>query len=168
MWTKKQKCEYARNWKRNNPEKIKKTRDKYRKRNREKINAQKRAWDAEHRDRINEARRKRESTPEAKAKRAEYRRNHKHKPSQEMRKRWTVRARLHWRKLKARAVELLGGACTVCGIEDSPAIYDFHHRDPGNKDFSISQGKTWAKIELEIQKCDLVCANCHRKLHLVG
>jgi len=65
------------------------------------------------------------------------------------------------------AVELLGGKCSICGLVDNPAVYDFHHRDPKEKDVGISQAKSWAAIEKELEKCDLVCSNCHRKLHIV-
>ena len=59
-------------------------------------------------------------------------------------------------------------ACELCG-ENHPACLDFHHRDPKLKDFSVGNVKEhgWSKKRLlhEIQKCMVVCANCHRKLH---
>ena len=44
---------------------------------------------------------------------------------------------------------------------------EFHHVDPKQKDFHISKNmnKSWYKIKNEIEKCILVCANCHRELH---
>jgi transcription elongation factor Elf1 len=58
--------------------------------------------------------------------------------------------------------------CEECG-ENHPACLDFHHIDPSKKDFSISQIKQYAwgdeKIEKEIKKCIVLCANCHRKYH---
>jgi hypothetical protein len=45
---------------------------------------------------------------------------------------------------------------------------DYHHLDPSIKERGVSQmisGNSWKKIEEEISKCILVCANCHRKIH---
>jgi len=57
--------------------------------------------------------------------------------------------------------------CQQCGEAD-PACLDFHHRDPSHKIFSVaflaSQGYSIDRIMAEIEKCDLLCANCHRKL----
>lgn len=73
------------------------------------------------------------------------------------------------RKLKARLVEFFGGKCITCGIEDDPCIYDFHHRDPTEKDFEIARlvarTRDWGTVLKEAQKCDLLCSNCHRKIH---
>ncbi len=137
----------------------------YRDKHREQINAQKRAWNAANKDKISVARRKRESTPEYKAKRAEQRRNYTATEDQKIR--WTENSRRSARNRKIKAVELLGGVCTICGLKDDPVVYDFHHRDPAEKDLAISKAKTWAAIEMELPKCVLVCANCHRKVHKV-
>lgn len=135
----------------------------YRDANREKINAQKRAWNHANREKINEARRKYESHPDRKTKRAEQRRLHKVTPEERLR--WAANTRKCSQARKAKAVALLGGACVVCGLEDHSAVYDFHHRDPSQKDFAISRGKNWDIIAEELKKCDLVCSNCHRKIH---
>lgn len=59
-------------------------------------------------------------------------------------------------------------ACHKCG-ENHPACLDFHHKDPAAKDFSVGDMKAmgWSKDRLlvEIKKCVVVCANCHRKIH---
>lgn len=58
-------------------------------------------------------------------------------------------------------------SCSVCG-ENHPATLVFHHRDPSTKDFTISSAvsaKGLAAVMREIKKCDVLCANCHRKLH---
>jgi len=61
--------------------------------------------------------------------------------------------------------------CIGCG-EDHPACLDFHHKDKKEKDFTISSipAKSFSEknkqlVLLEIQKCDVLCSNCHRKLH---
>lgn len=59
-------------------------------------------------------------------------------------------------------------SCQNCG-ENHPACLDFHHRNPEEKDFIVATmvGGTWGKKRIleEISKCDVLCANCHRKLH---
>lgn len=59
-------------------------------------------------------------------------------------------------------------ACQECG-ESDPVCLDFHHRDAKEKEFSLGNVKDhgWGKERLlhEIQKCVVVCSNCHRKLH---
>lgn len=53
--------------------------------------------------------------------------------------------------------------------EDDPAVLDFHHRDSENKRLSISSMITFGygkkSLEAEIAKCEVLCANCHRKRH---
>lgn len=66
-----------------------------------------------------------------------------------------------------RAIEMLGGKCQICGLVDHPIVYDFHHREPSEKSFAISDAfgySTWGKIEKELKKCDLLCSHCHRKI----
>jgi hypothetical protein len=56
--------------------------------------------------------------------------------------------------------------CMECG-EGHPACLDFHHKDPTEKAFAISRGggRSRESFLAEIAKCDLLCANCHRKRH---
>ena len=69
-----------------------------------------------------------------------------------------------------------GGKCTVCGYNKCMAALEFHHREPGNKDNGPSDiiGKYNPKtanleninfVYTELDKCDLLCANCHREIH---
>ena len=64
---------------------------------------------------------------------------------------------------EARAV-----GCHFCG-ELEPVCLDFHHRNPAEKVFNIAScgngGITVEMVAAEIAKCEVVCANCHRKLH---
>jgi hypothetical protein len=71
------------------------------------------------------------------------------------------------RKIRLRAVTYLGGCCFKCGYNKSIAALDFHHKDPSEKDFQISSGKyrRWELIRPELDKCVLLCANCHREVH---
>lgn len=54
--------------------------------------------------------------------------------------------------------------CVDCGEKD-PICLEFDHRDPLTKEFNIGEGynKSEKDILQEISKCDIVCANCHRK-----
>lgn len=66
------------------------------------------------------------------------------------------------------SVAYKGGKCQVCGYDKYIGALEFHHVDPEGKDFGISsKGYThsWDKVKEEIQKCVLVCANCHREIH---
>lgn len=54
--------------------------------------------------------------------------------------------------------------CFDCGIKYPPCAMDFDHRNPSEKKFSIgnSHMANIATLKREIEKCDIVCANCHR------
>ena len=74
------------------------------------------------------------------------------------------------RELKRKAVEFKGGFCEDCGKVYHQVVYDFHHKNPSEKDFTISEFKSlkWCKeIEKELDKCVLLCSNCHRLRHLL-
>ena len=69
---------------------------------------------------------------------------------------------------KLLAIKLLSGGCVYCGWNVHPEILQFHHRDPRVKDIAISklkQCRTWETIQKEIDKCDLICPNCHMFKH---
>jgi hypothetical protein len=63
------------------------------------------------------------------------------------------------------------GCCKICGISN-PACLDFHHREPSNKKNTICNlqrhGYRLEIIKQEIEKCDLICSNCHRTSHYTG
>lgn len=61
-----------------------------------------------------------------------------------------------------------GGKCEICGYSKCIEALEFHHLDPKQKDFSISNtGGTpsFEKMKEEADKCQLLCANCHREEH---
>lgn len=71
--------------------------------------------------------------------------------------------------LKTRAIEYLGGKCFYCGYKRSYAALDFHHVDESSKRFGLSQDgltRSWKRTQVELDKCILVCANCHREIHV--
>jgi hypothetical protein len=73
-------------------------------------------------------------------------------------------------KTDNRKIELInykGGKCLTCGYDKCIAALEFHHRDPSQKDpdWSKSRKHKFEKIKDELDKCDLLCANCHREVH---
>ncbi len=71
-------------------------------------------------------------------------------------------------KVREMAVEYKGGSCEVCGYNHCIEALEFHHLDPTKKDFGISAkgyARSWEKVKAEIEKCVLLCANCHREFH---
>jgi hypothetical protein len=71
------------------------------------------------------------------------------------------------RQIKRKCVEYLGGECQKCQLKtDRVEVYDFHHPDPDGKDFTIGkQAKSFEALKAELDKCVLLCANCHRLAH---
>ena len=59
--------------------------------------------------------------------------------------------------------------CLDCDTSYPSYVMDFHHRDPLKKSFELGQafsrGKSIKLIQAEIDKCDLICSNCHRERH---
>ncbi|MBI4447784.1 hypothetical protein HY643_02295 [Candidatus Woesearchaeota archaeon] len=73
------------------------------------------------------------------------------------------------REIRLKVIKSLGGHCKRCGYDKYPEVLEFHHRDPAQKDFNISKKghcRSWKRVEKEIKKCDLLCANCHREIHV--
>jgi hypothetical protein len=69
------------------------------------------------------------------------------------------------RKIKMMAIAYKGGKCEICGYKKYQGVLDFHHlRDKeftiGNKGYT----RSWKKIQNELDKCVLLCANCHREV----
>jgi len=71
---------------------------------------------------------------------------------------------------KQQAVEYKGGVCFKCGLSYPPAVFEFHHTDPSNKDKDLTRYKQlkWDRMQIELDKCILLCANCHRLTHHGG
>lgn len=69
---------------------------------------------------------------------------------------------------KSQLVEFYGGKCISCGYDKSLRALNFHHRNPEEKSFRLSDSnltKPWQVLIEESKKCDLLCANCHQSLH---
>ena len=62
-----------------------------------------------------------------------------------------------------------GGSCIICGFDSSPAALEFHHLDPSEKAFAVSNAGMTRSLEsarVEARKCDLLCANCHAQVEI--
>jgi ribosomal protein L40E len=76
-----------------------------------------------------------------------------------------------WRRrrvLKMKAIEYRGSKCSICGYSKCIGALQFHHLDRSTKEFGISKegySKSWKTLKEELDKCILVCANCHSELH---
>ena len=72
-----------------------------------------------------------------------------------------------WSK-KIRAINHLGGKCKKCG-NDNIFQLCFHHKDREEKEFNINEikGYRWSVILKEIEKCELLCGNCHQEYHYI-
>lgn len=70
-------------------------------------------------------------------------------------------------RLKERAVYVLGGKCQICGYDRCITALEFHHVNPEEKEmeFSGNTNRSWEATRKELQKCILLCANCHREAH---
>ena len=70
------------------------------------------------------------------------------------------------RKVKQMAIEYKGGKCQICGYNKYQGALEFHHIN-GKKEFGIGDKgytRSWESIKSELNKCILVCANCHREI----
>lgn len=74
---------------------------------------------------------------------------------------------VRWNKRKVEAIKHLGGRCKRCTKRVHPINFEFHHRDPAAKEFTWIKLrlKSWSNITKELDKCDLLCVFCHRRLH---
>lgn len=71
------------------------------------------------------------------------------------------------RTVKRQLVADAGGACVLCGYGRWIGALQFHHVDPGRKEFHIAQrgySRSLARSRAEARKCVLLCANCHAEV----
>ena len=69
--------------------------------------------------------------------------------------------------IKERAVDYKGGSCEKCGYSKCLKALVFHHVDPATKLFSVGGNQTrgWLEVKKELDKCMLLCSNCHTEVH---
>lgn len=78
------------------------------------------------------------------------------------------RVKLRRRRVKLKAIQYKGGKCEICGYDKYVGALDFHHKDPNEKDFTLADkghSQSWERVKKEIDKCMLLCSNCHREIH---
>lgn len=77
------------------------------------------------------------------------------------------RIKQHRINKKILSVLYKGGKCIKCGYSKSYQALDFHHLKPEDKSFTISKNLNirWSFLKNELDKCILLCANCHREHH---
>lgn len=71
-----------------------------------------------------------------------------------------------WNENRVKLVEYKRTGCARCD-EKHIACLELHHLDPTEKEFGIGSAlsRSWEHIEKELEKCIILCANCHRKEH---
>lgn len=71
---------------------------------------------------------------------------------------------------KKKAIAYLGGKCARCSYSKSYMSLHFHHKNGDTKESIISDiiEGSWQRIEQELDKCELLCANCHMEFHFGG
>lgn len=72
------------------------------------------------------------------------------------------------KKVREMAIAYKGGKCEICGYKKCGEALEFYHQ-VGDKDFGISAKgytRSWEKVKMELDKCVLLCTNCHREAHM--
>jgi hypothetical protein len=74
---------------------------------------------------------------------------------------------VYYRGRKVKLILYKGGKCQRCLLKyngKNGTVFQFHHRNPSKKSFGLANQLTnrkWTTIIKEVDKCDLLCANCH-------
>ncbi len=83
-----------------------------------------------------------------------------------------ISSRKYLINLKLKAIKYGGGECQKCGYDKCWRALHFHHIDPNQKEFAIFENRaghpksrSWEKMKNEIDKCILLCSNCHTEIH---
>ncbi|HJX50514.1 MAG TPA: HNH endonuclease signature motif containing protein [Candidatus Nanoarchaeia archaeon] len=138
----------------------------FRKNNKERVKEQKKKYYQKNKDKIKEQR---------KVYVKEYYQNNKEKIKEYGKKRWKE----YYQKTKTIKREKLlkkqefvlsykkDKCCELCGYKEYPEILQFHHKNRKDKSFTIGRkyGKNLKLIKAEMDKCILLCPNCHSWLH---
>lgn len=68
---------------------------------------------------------------------------------------------------RKKATDYKGGKCNICGYSKCIDALCFHHVNPKEKSFGLSNNynKEWTVLKEELDKCILLCLNCHAELH---
>jgi hypothetical protein len=63
------------------------------------------------------------------------------------------------------ALGSMGGCCQICGYSKCNKALELHHIDPTEKETNFTKIISWDRLYSELNKCILLCANCHREVH---
>lgn len=143
--------DYNREWGRKNKERVSLRRRELYQKNREKINLHRREYWKKHRDKKKEADKRYylKNKAELNEKQREYHRK---------------------REDEFLSAYKKGKSCALCNYNEHWEILQFHHKDKKKKLFEITLFKIAKKspeeLKREIEKCILICPNCHFLLHL--
>ena len=82
------------------------------------------------------------------------------------RKNISTSAKVRKSNRKKECINYLGGKCISCGYCKSPHALTFHHkrREEKYKDVSSMLDYSWAKLSFELDRCELLCFNCHMEI----
>lgn len=83
---------------------------------------------------------------------------------------FNIRCSKRWISRKIKAIQYKNSKCEDCQLHLNNthySVFEFHHLNPAQKDYDWSQLKlrSWQSIINELDKCVLLCANCHRIRH---
>jgi len=72
-----------------------------------------------------------------------------------------------WTARKIEAIKLMGEKCCKCGYDKNISALEFHHLEAKDKELQWNKLRQvgWESVIKELQKCIMVCANCHRETH---
>lgn len=85
-----------------------------------------------------------------------------------------IKRKKHYAEMKQDAINLLGGKCINCGYNKSNHALEFHHKNPKDKEYAIgsrmafissNSKSSYLDVIDELNKCILLCKNCHAELH---
>lgn len=77
-----------------------------------------------------------------------------------------IRSTSYRQSVKRALVDYKGGKCVRCGYDKCINALQFHHLNPTEKDFTLSKStKPFEELKAEVDKCILLCANCHAEIH---
>ena len=90
------------------------------------------------------------------------------KPSSYCKECTSIQALTRQQNFKKQCLDYKGGKCLSCGYNNYQGALEFHHLDPNEKEFhlaTVKHNSFNSEIKRELDKCILLCSNCHREIH---